>query len=149
MQEINRQGFDPWVGKIPWRRKWQPTSVLLPGESHRQRNLAGYNPWGRKERLSDWTELNWHKLLEPFFKVLLFLAYTSWDSIHLRSLSFPDGTSGKEPTCQCRKHKRCGFDPWSGRSPGVGNCTPSRILAARIPWTEEPPRLYSPWSRKN
>ena len=44
-----RQRFDPWVGKIPWRRKWQPTPVLLPGESHRQRSLAGYSPWAHKE----------------------------------------------------------------------------------------------------
>ena len=36
-------------GKIPWRRKWQPTSVFLPGESHGQRSLAGYSPWGCKE----------------------------------------------------------------------------------------------------
>ena len=36
-------------GKIPWRRKWQPTPVFLPGKSHGQRNLAGYSPWGRKE----------------------------------------------------------------------------------------------------
>ena len=34
--------FDPWVGKIPWRRAWQPTPVLLPGESHGQRSLVGY-----------------------------------------------------------------------------------------------------------
>ena len=40
---------DPWVGKIPWRRKWQPTPVFLPGESHGQRSLAGYSPRGRKE----------------------------------------------------------------------------------------------------
>ena len=40
-------GFDPWVGKIPWRRKWQPTPVFLPRESHEQRSLAGYSPWGR------------------------------------------------------------------------------------------------------
>ena len=44
-----RPGFDPWVGKIPWRRAWQPTPVLLPGESHGQRNLAGSIPWGCKE----------------------------------------------------------------------------------------------------
>ena len=37
--------FDPWVGKIPWRRKWQPTPVFLPGESHGQRS----SPWGHKE----------------------------------------------------------------------------------------------------
>ena len=35
-------GFNPWVGKIPWRRKWQPTPVFSPGESHAQRNLADY-----------------------------------------------------------------------------------------------------------
>ena len=45
--------FDPWVGKIPWRRKWQPTPALLPGESHGQRNLAGYSPWGCRVRY-DW-----------------------------------------------------------------------------------------------
>ena len=43
------QEFDPRVSKIPWRRKWQPTSVFLPGKSHRQRSLAGYSPWGHKE----------------------------------------------------------------------------------------------------
>ena len=44
-----RRGFDPWVGKIPWRRAWLPTPVFLPGESHGQRSLAGYSPWGHKE----------------------------------------------------------------------------------------------------
>ena len=41
--------FDPRVGKIPWRRRWQPTPVSLPGEVHGQRSLAGYSPWGHKE----------------------------------------------------------------------------------------------------
>ena len=44
-----RHGFNPWVTKIPWRRKWQPTPVLLPGKAHGQRSLVGYSPWGRKE----------------------------------------------------------------------------------------------------
>ena len=44
-----RLEFEPWVGKIPWRRKWQPTPVFLPGESHGQRSLVGYNQWGCKE----------------------------------------------------------------------------------------------------
>ena len=43
-----------WVGKMLWRRKWQPTPVFLPGEFHGQRSLAGYSPWVRKE--SDMTE---------------------------------------------------------------------------------------------
>ena len=41
-------GFDPWVGKIPWKRAWQPTSVSLPGESHGQRSLARYRPLGSR-----------------------------------------------------------------------------------------------------
>ena len=44
-----RRGFDPWVGKIPWRRAWQPTIVFLHGESHGQRRLAGYSPQGYEE----------------------------------------------------------------------------------------------------
>ena len=42
-------GFNPWVRKILWRRKWQPTPVFLPGKSHGQRNLVGYSPWDCKE----------------------------------------------------------------------------------------------------
>ena len=46
--------FDSCIRKIPWRRAWQPTAVFLPGESHGQRSLEGYSPWGRRE--SDLTE---------------------------------------------------------------------------------------------
>ena len=49
------KNWDPWVRKIPWRRKWQPTSVLLPGKPYGQRSLEGYSPWGHKE--SETTEL--------------------------------------------------------------------------------------------
>ena len=52
--QCKRTEFDPWLRKIPLRRKWQPTPVFLPGESHGQRSLVGYHPWGRKE--SDVTE---------------------------------------------------------------------------------------------
>ena len=41
--------FDPWVGKIPWRRKWQPTPVFLPGKFHGQMSLTGYTLKGHKE----------------------------------------------------------------------------------------------------
>ena len=47
--ERRRRGFNPWIGKIPSRRKWQPTPVILPGKSHGQRSLACYSPWGLKE----------------------------------------------------------------------------------------------------
>ena len=48
------RGSDPWVRKISWSRKWQPTPVFLPGEAHGQRSLVCYSPWGCKE--SDMTE---------------------------------------------------------------------------------------------
>ena len=44
--QYKRPRFDPWVGKIPWRREWLPTPVFLPGKSHRQRSLAGYTVHG-------------------------------------------------------------------------------------------------------
>ena len=59
--------FDPWVGKIPWRRKWQPTPVFLPGEFHGQRSLAGYSPWDGKE--SDTTV----RLTFTFFSVEIYV----------------------------------------------------------------------------
>ena len=46
--QCRRCGFYPWVGKVLWRRKWQPTPVFLPGESHGQDSLSCYSPWGRK-----------------------------------------------------------------------------------------------------
>ena len=51
---MQEKGFDPWLGRIPWRREWQPTPVFLPREFHGQRSLAGYSPQGHKE--SDMTE---------------------------------------------------------------------------------------------
>ena len=57
--QCQRPEFDPWVRKIPWRRKWQPTPVFLPGKSHGWRSLVGYSPWGYYE--SDTTErLHFH-----------------------------------------------------------------------------------------
>ena len=49
-RQCRRLGFDPWVRKIPQRRKWPPTPVFLPGKSHGQRSLAGYSPRGPKTR---------------------------------------------------------------------------------------------------
>ena len=44
VRDIRDMGSNPWVGKTPWRRAWQPTPIFLPGESHRQRSLVGYSP---------------------------------------------------------------------------------------------------------
>ena len=58
-KRCKRHRFNPWVGKIPWRRRWQPTPVFLSREAQGQRSLVGYSPWGRKSRtwLRDWTTI--------------------------------------------------------------------------------------------
>ena len=66
--QCGRPGFDPWVRKILWRRKWQPTPVLLPGKSYGQRRVVGYSPWGHKE--SDTTE-QIHFVLSSKIKIFL------------------------------------------------------------------------------
>ena len=64
-------------------------------------------------------------------------------------MGFPGGAGGKEPVCQCRRHKRLGFDPWVGKIPlEEGMATHSSILAWRIPWTEEYGRLQSIGSQR-
>ena len=60
--EDMRCRFDPWVGKIPWRRAWQPTPVSFPGKSHGQKSLAGYSPLIGKE--SDTAEVTQHALTQ-------------------------------------------------------------------------------------
>ena len=55
-RRLKRHRFDPWVGKILWRRKWQPIPVFLSEKSHKQRSLKGYSLWGDKE--SDTTKVN-------------------------------------------------------------------------------------------
>ena len=72
-----RPRFDPWVGKIPWRRKWQPDPVFLPGKFHGQRSLVGYSPRGceSRTRLNDWTTtMQWAlsdaDAISPWIKVL-------------------------------------------------------------------------------
>ena len=88
-------GFDPWVRKIPWRRAGQPTPVFLPGESHGQRSLVGYSPWGFKE--SDTTQrLTFSfKILKQFGRspLLVRRASSIWNSIWLRNSSAGDGAA--------------------------------------------------------
>ena len=52
--QCKRHRFNPWVGTIPWRRKWQPTPLFLSGKAHEQRSLVGYSPWGHKRVGHDW-----------------------------------------------------------------------------------------------
>ena len=91
--------FNPWVRKIPWRRKWQPTPVLLPGKSHGLKSLVGYSPWGCKE--SDTTErLHFHFplaclgfLLSIYLSPILYLCNGLWQSIVSFILEVPSPSS--------------------------------------------------------
>ena len=51
---MQENSFDPWVGKIPWRREWLPTPVFLPGKFHGQRSLASYSPWESRRVGHNW-----------------------------------------------------------------------------------------------
>ena len=69
--------FDPWVGKIPQRRPWQPTPVFLPGKFHRQRRLTGYSPWGHKElEMTEQLTLSlFHIFLYILFHILIIMVH--------------------------------------------------------------------------
>ena len=65
--------FDPWVGKFPWSRKWQPTPVFLPGKFHGHKSLAGYSPWGSQRIGYDWATTFTSQL-----SCLCFWDFTGW-----------------------------------------------------------------------
>ena len=78
-----RYKFDPWLGKIPWRKEWQPTPVFLLGKSHGQRSLGGYSPWGLKE--SDMTE---HRHTHTHIHTLIHMCqtlcrYQEWNTVSI------------------------------------------------------------------
>ena len=107
------------MGKIPWRRAWQPTPVFLPGDSYGQRSLAGYSPQGCKD--PDKTEL-------------------------LTFLFFPSGSMVKDLPANTGD---INFIPVLGRPLEEGMATHSNILAWEIPRTEEPGGLKSMDSQKS
>ena len=65
-RRYKRFGFDPWVGKIPWRKAWQPTPEFLPGESHGQRSLVGTVHGGAKSQ----TWLKWFSMHTPPYTII-------------------------------------------------------------------------------
>ena len=118
MIQCGRPGFNPWVGKIPWRRKWQSTPVLLPGKSHGQRSLVGYSPWGRKEL--DTTEwLNWTELKQLTITHSLIVSH-----------GLPKWLNGKEYACS--GGDKC-LISGLGRSPGEGNGNPLQYSCLENP----------------
>ena len=74
-------GFSPWVEKLPWRRKWQPVLVFLPGKSHGQRSLAGYSPWGH--RVGHDLATKWQQKHSCFTVLCYFLLYSKVNQLYV------------------------------------------------------------------
>ena len=106
---MRETGFNLWVGKIPWRRKWQSTPVLLPGKSHGQRSLGDYSPQGQKEL--DMTE-----------------------KLSLSFKEFPGGSDGKASVYNAGDP---GSISGLGRSPGEGNGNPLQDYGLENPMDRE------------
>ena len=115
--QCGRSRFDSWVRKIPWRRKWQPTPVFLPGKSHEWRSLVVYSPRGHKE-LDTTERLHFHssgghaRLLFPWLL----------PSPGCSVVTNPPANAGDG-----------GLIPASGRSPGGGHGSPLQYSCLESP----------------
>ena len=91
--QCRRRGFYPWVGKIPWRRKWLPTRVFLPGKSHGQRSLPGLSPWVAMSwtQLRDWTITTVMLITWKWVENSYFSLFTWWmiSDLYFRLISLP------------------------------------------------------------
>ena len=120
--------FDPWIRKIPWRRKWQPTPVFLPGKFHGQRSLAGYSPWSHKE--SDMAEqLNSHTHTHTHTHTHVLYMY--YIHIHTHTHTQVAQLVKNLPAMQETWVWSLGWEDTLEK----GKATHSSILAWRIPWT--------------
>ena len=73
---------------VPWRRRWQPTPAFLPGESHGQRNLAGYSSWGHKKSdMTEWLSTSTHTVI---FNNFIFKIYVNLIKNHFLAFSMED-----------------------------------------------------------
>ena len=107
--QCRRPGFNPWIGKILWSRKWQPIPVLLPGKTHGQRSVVGYSPCGRKELdMTERCDFQW---------------------------GFPGGSVLKNLSTNVGDE---GLIPGTGRSPGGGNGNPLKYSGLENPMDRGP-----------
>ena len=118
--------YVPFIGlassRVLWRRKWQPTPVFLPGESQGRGSLVGCRLWGRTE--SDTTQQQQQSM---------------W--------GFPGGT-WEESTCQYKRRKRLGFDPWIGRIPWTRKWPPTPVFLPGKFHGQRSLAGCSPWSHR-
>ena len=81
LAKCRRCKFQPWIGGILWRKKWQPTSVFLPGESYGQRSLLDYNPSGAKSQ-TGLSDLTLHFIYIYFFHNAYYI-YTLYNMLYM------------------------------------------------------------------
>ena len=97
-----RPRFHPWIRKIPWRRAWQPTPVFLPRETHGQRSLAGYSPWGHKE-LDTTQRLSKHTLKDGFTSMFFYhVSSINTQKPLIFSTTIGHGLTERKPTGQVK-----------------------------------------------
>ena len=119
--QCKRPGFNPWVRKIPWRRKWQITPVVLPGESHGWRSLVGLQSTGSWRVGHDWV-------------TSVSLSGRLWAS------PMAQWVKNLPAVQETQEH---GFNPWVRRIPWRKIWQPTPIFLLKIPWTEEHGGLQS------
>ena len=125
--QCRRCRFDPWVRKIPWRRKWQPAPGFLPGKHYGRRSLVGYSPWGHKVR-HDLATKQQQNPKGRYIRVLFF-----------KGASLVTDMVKNPPVMRETWVWSLGWED----SLEEGMVTHSGVLAWRIPWTEEPGGLQS------
>ena len=132
-EDVKDTGFiDPWVRKIPWKRKWQPTPVFLRGEYHGQRSLVGYSSRGCKDL--DTIE-HVHACIQAhtqWFFIICLICTNKWN--YKKYWGFPGSSDCRESACnagdpgsgQCRIDP--GFNPWIGKIPWRREWQPTPVF---------------------
>ena len=134
-----RPGFDPWVRKIPLEKWMTVFSSILAWRTPWTEELVGLQCTG-PQRVghdgSNWVCMHTHTHT---------LTYTHSHTLTHTHMGFSGGASGKEPACQCKKRKRCGFNPWVWKIPWrrawqptpvflPGECHGQMSLVGYCPW---------------
>ena len=122
--KCGRPGFNRWVGKILWRRKWQPIPVLLLGKFHGWRNLVGYTPWDCKE--SDTAEWLTHLLIPCNIWDILKIALGASQMVLV--VKNPPANMGEVDSTS-------GLGPWTKKWQCTPVFLPEKSHGQRSPWT--------------
>ena len=105
--QCRRYRFDPWVRKIAWRRKWQPTPMFLSGKSHRQRSLVGYSSWGHERVRHDLVTITTATMKEACLRIYM-------AGLEIQELDCHPSEKPK-PHCLCSRQIFCGhLCVWKG-----------------------------------